>query len=175
MKNLTLLPLQSFRTKIAGIVITLLSVISLILIKATHFSPGNRFNEHQVIQCMFLLIITGLFFITFSEERIDDDRVKLIRGKALQCGFAIILAIIISLIFVSVIQPSFSFGGVNDLSLIALTGLVAYQFIFNISLYIDANWNYNNETVLSNIKKNRTFFLIYTLGLIAFLVFLFFV
>lgn len=119
-----------------------------------------------------MLTIIGLFIIAFSQEKVDDDRVKIIRGKALQVGFGILLAILFGLVLISIFNTSFSLNEANDLSLIAIIVLIIYLLLFNIGLYYDSKWIYNNETVVSNIYKNKILFIGYILGLASIIVLL---
>lgn len=166
MKNLTLFPLQNYKTKIAGVILTTVSILLLIFEKTTRLVFTATFSIQQVIQALILLITLGLFFVAFSKEKIDDDRVRAVRDKALQGAFVVLLALIICLNFISIIRPAFRFGGVHDLSIIALFGLVVYLLIFNMGLFFDTNRIYNNDTVVANMKKNKIFFIVYFSGLI---------
>ena len=172
MKNFTLFPLQSYRTKLAGITITVISLILIGIEKMSGIIAGDKLKTQKFIQIATLLIIIGLFLVIFSKEKIDDDRVKKVRLKSLQLGFATTLAIIISLIFVSIVHPAFSFGVIHDLSMISLISLIVYLLFFNIGLYFDLNELYNDDTSLANVNKNRLFFLVYTLGLSVIVFFL---
>jgi hypothetical protein len=97
----------------------------------------SNFNNGEIIQELTLLTALGLYFVAFSKEKVDDDRVKAIRGKALQGGFGVLVAMMISLSFIAIIKPSFLFSGANELSVIALVGLISYLLIFDTGLYFD--------------------------------------
>jgi hypothetical protein len=171
MKNFTLFPLQNHRNKLIGIIITTLSIVFVVFAKMGIVINVNL-TIQQIFQILNLTTIIGLFLIVFSKEKIDDERVKKIRLKSLQFGFGMILSLIISLIFVSIIHPAFSFDGTHDLSLISLICLIAYLIFFNAGIYFDLKEIYIDDTVLTNINKNRVFFIFYTLGLLLIVILL---
>ncbi|OOQ59852.1 hypothetical protein [Mucilaginibacter pedocola] len=161
MNNFTLFPQQSYKAKIAGLALTGAALLLMILESISPFTIIKRLSTAQHSQLCFLLILFGLFIIAFSKERIDDDRVKTIRGKVFQFGFGILVSLLIALSFVGTVNTHVIISLSNDLPLIILISLSVYLLLFNIGLYMDPLWIRSNETVGTNIKRNKIFFLVY--------------
>jgi len=171
MKNLTLFPMQSYKGKTVGVAISVLSMILMILAsKLDNFILIKSFDNSQHFQLFFGLTVLGLYLIAYSKEKIDDERVQKIRSKSLQISFGILISILLVINFVGIISPSFSINAGTHLFLIAAIGLLIYLFFFYVALYFDPTWTYNDDTVLANVKKNKLFFLLYTLVIIVLVV-----
>lgn len=166
MNQFTLFPLNSYKAKIVGIILSIFSVILMVLEKINQFIVLKNLDPSQHLQLLFLLLLAGLFIIAFSKEKIDDDRINLIRGKAFQIGFGMILAISISFSVVCVLSPTMAFNTAHALPLIILISLSIYLIVFNVGIYLDLQSMYNNGSALLNIKKNKAFFLVYLLFLV---------
>ena len=54
-------------------------------------------------------------------------------------------------------------------------GLGTYLVLFHIGLYFDPAIMYNDDTVMVNIRKNKTFFVFYTIAVVIFLLVIFLV
>ena len=145
-----------------GAGITLLSLILLILSAAVNnINPFTGLNNNQFSQLLFLTAILGLFIIAFSKEKIDDERVKVIRRKALQGAFGYLMSMILSFSLALTIMPGFDIDPGFLLICIAALALISYLAIYYYALYFDPHWAYNEDTPAENFRKNKRFFLIY--------------
>lgn len=163
MKDLTLFPLINAKYKLLGLALAFISLSLLITEKITEIKFVNSLSLQQHMQFIFLVMIISLFLVAFTKEKLDDDRVKIVRNKSFQLAFGFILSIIIAFSLVSTIHPELSTSGQNDLNLIALIGLIFYLIAFNIGLYSDPNWIYNTGTLIENVEKHKIIFIIYVL------------
>jgi hypothetical protein len=166
MNNFTLFPQQSYKAKIAGIILSATALILMILENISPFIIIKSLNVAQHLQLSLLLTLFGLFIIAFSKEKIDDDRVKVIRGKVFQFGFGIVISLLIALSFVGIVNSNVILSLSTDLPLIILIGLSLYLLLFNIGLYFDPLWIRSNQTVVVNIRRNKIFFIVYIIILL---------
>ncbi|MCD6010174.1 MAG: hypothetical protein K0Q79_36 [Flavipsychrobacter sp.] len=174
MKNLTLAPMSSYQTKIAGLIITLVALILLLVVKLhgpfmslSKPAPDRQFN------LLFAATVFGMYMTAFSKEKNDDERVRAIRAKSLQIAFMILMTTIIAIALNSMTSKEEFQGDSTALCAISAFGLGIYLIMFHIGLYFDPTWNYNDDTVFANIRKNKTFFVIYTIAAAIFFLLIF--
>lgn len=167
MKPFTLL--YSYSWKIAGICISIGGIILLVTQKILPaFKIFHSFNSEQHFQLFTWIILLGIYSISFSREKNDDERVQFIRGKAMLAGFSIIIGTIQSLSVVGTIHPDISFNAGSDLYILAAFALICYQIYFNIGLYYDKAWNYEkDETLMASFKFRKFILLLYIIIVIA--------
>ncbi|MBI9034804.1 MAG: hypothetical protein JEZ03_10080 [Bacteroidales bacterium] len=176
MNDITFSPLHSYKMKYAGISISALSLLLLLI--NTLFNNLSIFNtlsitEHQ--ELFFWTFVFGLFTIVFSKEKIDDDRVRKIRSRALQVSYGFLTAILLVICLNSFYMEAFeAIKKIYILSLVA-TSLIIYLIIFNLGLFFDSSIIYSENSAGENIRKNKIFFLIYLVvstALLALILFL---
>ncbi|KAA9325019.1 hypothetical protein [Adhaeribacter soli] len=167
MNYFTLFPLQGYWGKFVGLAISIVSLLLLLIYTLAGptfllkvFSP-----EKQLVSLLWLFSI-GLFMLSFSKEKIDDERVQLVRYTALR---GMVLMCFIGLF------SSFSPLMIDDLGMslmakgstlalvlmVIVAPLLTYQVIFNIGLHLNTDWVYNDLSAEDNLKKNPKFFLFY--------------
>jgi len=162
--------MSSYQTKIGGLILTAAALVLLLIVKLhgpLQFlsvpAPDKQFNM------FFAATVFGMYMIAFSKEKNDDERVHIIRAKASQMSLMILTGSMIAMTLTAVTakdspMPADSlFLG----SLVAF-GLGIYLVVFHIGLYFDPAWAYNDDTVIPNIKKNKLFFILYTIGVAIF-------
>jgi hypothetical protein len=170
MRYFTIFPLQGYWGKFAGLTI---SFTALLLLTGTTFwgpiflskilAPGK-----QLISLLWLFSL-GLFVLSFSKEKIDDERVQLIRYTALR-GMASISFIGLFSAFSPLVVDDMGTSLMAKNSTLALVlmvivaPLLTFQVIFNFGLYLNPSWTYNDLSVGENFKKNPKFFLIYAIA-----------
>jgi nitrate reductase gamma subunit len=165
MKNLTLAPMSSYQGKIAGLIITPIALILLLVVKLhgpflflSKPAPAQQFN------LLFAVVVLGMHMIAFSKEKNDDERVRAIRAKSLQMAFMVLMTSLIAIGLTSAMSTEEVTGDSNLLCPMAAFGLGVYLVVFHIGLYFDPAWAYNDDTVVTNIKKNKTFFVFYAIA-----------
>ncbi len=167
MNYFTLFPLSGYWGKFVGFGISSIALILLIINEGfgTEFLASAKLANTPITTFLWLFCI-GLVFITFSKERIDDERVQKIRYTALRA-----LALFHSFGLILIFAPfrantqEVQTASDNDFSLMLLLmgfPLIGYQIIFNLGLYLNPAWAYNDLGAEENIRKNPKFFLIYT-------------
>ena len=127
-------------------------------------APDKQFNV------LFVLVVVGMYLTAFSKEKNDDERVQVIRAKALQMAFMIMAGSMLAMAFTgaTTADDSLPAGSIFITSLVAF-GVGIYLIVFHVGLYFDPPWAYNNDTVIPNIKKNKTFFIFYTIAIVIFM------
>lgn len=157
MDYLNLSPLSSYRFKLVGICITVLTVIVLAVfsILGIESIPNN----------IFMIFITmGLITISTSKEKIEDERIQKIRGYSSRVSFTYIISVLIAL---GVTQQLSSKEIVNNPLLIAAIGLCIYIYIFHFSIRKDFLLIHKEESLSESLKRNKGFYLIYIITSIA--------
>jgi hypothetical protein len=162
MKNLTLYPMSSYKSKIAGLFVIGVAVILLAVVKFYGPLPFiQKLDADRQFKMFFVFMIFGLFQVTFSKEKNEDERVQKIRAKSFQASFMLLAGSMIAISLSTVTGKGDGNMPDIELSMLAGFGVVFYLVLFHIGLYFDPAWNYNDDTVLVNIRKNKTFFIIY--------------
>lgn len=101
--------------------------------------------------------------MAFSKEKIEDERVQKIRSSALRVSLGTLLGGMIAFLFTTFISNS-ELSITNDsLIVFILFALGVYHLFFHISLYFDPKWAYGDNSAMENIRKNKAFFIVYTL------------
>lgn len=161
--------MHSFAHKVAGGIITLISMAILVVL---HYFPQvhliKKLSAEKEFEAFILAALFGLFIMCFSKEKVDDERVKQIRAKALQIAFGMVICVCLA-IQLPAIFKDLPMEGNEVLLIISAFGLVIYHIFFHIGLYFDSNWTYNDDTVSANIRKNKIFFIFYALLVIGML------
>lgn len=176
MKNLTLAPMASYQSKIAGLIITAVALV-LLLVVGVHgpFAFLSKPAADQQFNFVLLLIVFGLYLTAFSKEKHDDERVQLLRARSLQRAFMVMVSSIIAITANAILKNDPSIADFMMLVFMTGFGLSTYLVLFHIGLYFDPAVMYNDDTVMVNIRKNKTFFVFYTIGCVLFLLVIFLV
>ena len=158
--------MSSYKTKVGGLIFTPVALLLFMIVQLHgpfQFIP----KPDQQADILFVLTLFGMYIIACSKEKYDDERVRAVRAKALQVAFMLLVGTMlsISMTFATAKHPVSSDDG-PTLSFMAAFGLGFYLVVFHYGLYFDPAWNYNDDTVIPNIKKNKKFFIIYTLAAI---------
>jgi hypothetical protein len=168
MNYFTLFPLSGYWGKFLGFAISALALVLLVFQElagpaflASWFAPGK-----QVAALLWFFAI-GLLFLTFSKEKIDDERVQKIRYTALR-ALAYFCLLSPAMFFAPFLNPEDGPGAATNetvpwIMLLLVLPLLVYQVIFNIGLFFNPSWIYNDLGAEENIRKNPRFFLIYIL------------
>ena len=165
MKNFTLYPMSSHQTKIGGLIFTPVALVLLLIVKLHGpFMSLSKPDPDQQLNVLFAAVVLGMYMIAFSKEKHDDERVHVIRAKALQGAFMVSMGSLIAMALTSAMNKEAT--GVDSAAMCAFAAfaLGLYLVIFHFGLYFDPAWAYNDDTVIPNISKNKKFFIIYTIA-----------
>jgi small-conductance mechanosensitive channel len=165
--SFTLFPLASYKNKYFGIAISIIgilfSIISSLGVKIAFIEELSNGNSNSFY---LLILIFGLYIMAFSKEKLEDERVKKIRSKALTVAMGVQLATLFAFVFTSItVDPEIVLDVSATITLLLIT-LIVYHLIFHISLFFDPSWVYTDESAIENIKKHKKFFIIYLIVLI---------
>ena len=170
MKDFTLVPLSSYKTKIGGLVLALAAlVLNIILNINGDINILGEFDSARLSDISSLLILIGLFMVAFSKEKIDDERIKELRARAFRFAFMMMNSVIISYSLVTSLKTN-SLKGTLDITYFAWLGLLCYLGFFYLTKYFDPMGIYNDEAALTNIRRHKKFFLIWAGVLVLLLI-----
>lgn len=164
MKNLTIFPMSSYKGKISGLIIIGVCLLLMLVVKIHGPLPflSNRIAPDRQFELFFTVTVFGMYMTAFSKEKDDDERIQAIRAKAMQSAFMIMMGSLLSIVLFTLISRVEL--GMDGYLVCQLCGFVLalYLILFHIGLYFDPAWSYNDDTVVTNFKKNKRFFIIYT-------------
>jgi hypothetical protein len=155
---------------ILGIVLSVLELITGAVL-FTKLTPGIHLHF-----CLWFTIV-NLLSLAMCKEKIEDERVRLIRSKAMMRGFlftcAVILGFSVNVSLFPVIAPE-AFEGVTfakeDYSYMGMMlmvfpafAIISYLILFNYGLRNDENWDYNDTMTRSEqLGKNKKYAILRT-------------
>jgi len=146
--------MYDYRGKIAGVMITAVSAILLTIQRFTHFVVLQKYTALQHYYFILFFVLFGLYMMANSREKMDDERVKLIRAKAFQTAFNLTVTILLAVGVSSVISSAANIDG-KDLMFIGSFALVIYLGLFHAGLYFDNTWEYEEDkSWIEAVRKN---------------------
>lgn len=158
--------MYSYKWKIISAWIAAVSFILLVIQKLTSFTVLPKFNAHQHFNILAWFTIFGLFGMMFSHEKHEDERVKQIRAKSvmyvfmLMFGATLAFGLTLSLATATEVEPvTITVEDMVEFSRILMyypaCAVIMYHIIFNMGLYYDDEWDYEDNTnVIDNIKNH---------------------
>lgn len=162
------------------IAVSALGLVGMIGEKIAPFVLLKKLTPEQHYFLFLWLTLGGLFVIGFCKERFDDERAKMIRLKALQLSFMLVistmLAFALTMSFVMT-SPAASTAATNvpedpsDAAVFFMfpgLGIICYLLTYYVGLYFDQFWDFEDKerSVWQNIKaipKNIGGILVYLL------------
>jgi len=155
--------MSSYKGKISGLIIIGACLLLMLVVKIHGPLPflSNRIAPDRQFEFFFTITVFGMYITAFSKEKDDDERIQAIRAKAMQSAFMLGMGCMCAIGLTNLLGvPSLA----DSFILISLCGfaLGVYLVLFHIGLYFDPAWSYNDDTVVTNFKKNKRFFIIYT-------------
>lgn len=163
MKAYSLMPLQSHKMKLVGIIISTLAITAMVIENLTGkllLIDGFDVNRHFYF--LFLLNSIGLYTIAFSKEKIEDERVQVLRDKTFRASFGLtmstMLALSITYLFMSV-QSEVKLWEIFPF--MATLMLSFHLIIFNIRLYTNNIIEEGEVSLFQNIKNHKAFFIVF--------------
>ena len=129
----------------------------------------------HILICLFI-VFTGLLSLALCKEKVEDERVKAIRSKAMMKGFvftcAVTIAFPINIALFPFIAPE-AFEGIiitrDDYAYMGMLlmafpafAVISYLVLFNYGLRYDEGWDFNDEmTPVQSFKKNKKYVIIF--------------
>ena len=173
MKYFTLFPLQGYWGKWAGGITAFSALVTGALVIGMKMTFLNDLIDPNLQEIWLTwLFALGLFILSFSKEKIDDERVQRIRYVALRgasmMGFMTTLFVFSPIIWQAGPDGTFQPDLEMPLSVLPFAilqcltiPLLTFQIIFNLGLYQDGNWAYNDLGAEENLRKNPWLFVIF--------------
>ncbi len=155
-------PLMSSKVKPYAIGLSLASLIFLITQHFLNF-PQNMINwEADMELLLTVMLLVGFTGIWGSEEKIEDERVKAIRGHSFYMAFAILSGSMLAYSFTGILNPhsDFLLGPAGIVMFITVANMV-YLFAFYLRLYFDPIWVDDKSNLGESVRKNSGFYIIY--------------
>lgn len=165
MKGLTVM--YDHRGKTLGLIGAGIGLAAMVAERLTPFILLQKLNAHQHYALFLWLTLVALATVAYSKEKYDDERAKLIRLKAFQISFLIMVSTILSVALTMEVGA----GGKEPIDgmllfVFAALGILGYLFTFHLGLYFDIFWDYEDRSLwqnLSNIPRNKWGILMYFL------------
>jgi hypothetical protein len=143
--------MYDYRGKVAGMIISALSIIAMVAEHMHPFLLNQRWNEQQQHGIFVWLTLFGLFLMMYSKERVDDERTKQIRLKSIQVAFMLMVSTM------SAFGLTMNLAGEQvDAQLLYFfpaMGVVLYLLMFHVGLYFDQVWEYEDKGLISNLRN----------------------
>lgn len=172
--------MYDYRGKVAGMIIAGISLVILLIQKFTDAIVTNKFNADQVYNMILWCFILGLFCVAFSYEKIEDERVKQIRSKAMAAAFMIESGSLLAFGFTmsTAAQKEGALKEVMDatyyvelgrmLMFMPAVAIALHLVMFHVGLYRDQYWDYSDKvSIINNLIKNPLHTLVIALASIA--------
>lgn len=160
MRGFTPYPLQGYWGKKFGLFVFLVFLIPYICFHISdEITLFQTLNNEQHIQLFYWVCLFGLFMMMNSKEKVEDERVKIIRAKSIHIAYMITLVPSFGIALIStVFEQDYSLLG-QAAEMYITMGLIVYQLYFHYSLLRDPAWNYNDGGPLDNFRFSRKSFL----------------
>ena len=160
MNRFTIFPMNGHWGKLAGGIIATLSAFLMLLIAISDVIPERILAKELQLPIMLWSMGVGLFLMTFSKERREDERVIRIRYMALR-GLAMLFGISQIALFMPMIigVPNATLEFLKDPVQVIIFALIIplmiYQAIFHFGLYFDPEWAHTNGTGEMNLRESK--------------------
>jgi hypothetical protein len=167
--------MYDYKWKKAGIAISAFGLLGMIVERLKGLIILHKYSAAQHYAMCEWVMMLGLFTIIYCREKEEDDRAKAVRAKSFQFSFLLVIAVMLAIALNSALAPDKNPLVPADLFFLAATGLIFYLFFFNIGLYFDFLWDYEDRGVwenLRNIGKNKWGMLAYLTGSVIILLLL---
>lgn len=152
MKGFTIM--YDYRGKVSGYIISALGIAAMVAERLHPFILNRKWSAEQHYGVFEWVALLGLFLIMYSKEKVDDERTKQIRLKAIQIAFMLMAGTTMAFGFTGVVSGSsdLSLGG-REMYLIPAMGVMLYLLIFHVGLYFDEVWEYEDKGLVTNLRS----------------------
>lgn len=161
--SFSIAPMHSYATKRVSLVFTILSSAALLAIRLFELNDFSILG-FEIQNILLAVLLLSLFGIIGSREKVDDERVALVRGKAFYYAFILQSGSIASFAIIQVLGliPPQDITAMM-LLMIVLFCQAVYLLVFYLSLLFDAGWVYENNTIFEQIRRHHWFYIIWVL------------
>ena len=172
--------MYNYKGKVKGMIMAGVGLTALLVQKFTHFTVTGKLNSGQHYNILLWVTLAGLFTMAYSHEKVEDERVKQIRARALAIAFMVETAAIMAFGFALSIaaQKAGMDNEVMDaaayiewgrlLMFFPAVAIAMHLIIFHVGLYFDQHWDYSDHiTVWDNLKKNPLHILVIAIAGVA--------
>jgi small-conductance mechanosensitive channel len=127
---------------------------------------GNQLSlivtlTHQQSSTLYsLLICLSLYGITFSKEKIEDERVQTIRSRSISLSFSALVSLMLAALIPFTFFDTVNLSLPSGIIILLMISLSIYQLHFRISLYRDPSWAFQNPEAEKYISKPKMLLLI---------------
>jgi cation transport ATPase len=159
--------MYDYKWKKAGVAISAVGLLGMIVERTKGLIILQKYSAAQHYAMFEWVMMLGLFTIIYCREKEEDDRAKAIRAKSFQVSFLLVIGTMLAIALTSAMHPDKDPLAPADLFFLSAFGLIFYLFFFNIGLYFDFLWDYEDRGVwenLRNIGKNKWGMLVYLAG-----------
>jgi hypothetical protein len=172
MKRFSLYPLSSYKNKYVGLSVVLFSILLLLVLNGTGPLPllKKYYDADRQFDMIAVLGSFGLFLMAWTKEKKDDERVRIIRHNCFRIAFGITMVNMLTFSMCCALVKKPMVLDVSILYLFIDISLIAYLILFNVGLYFDPQWNYNDDTDAENIKNNKGLVIVYLIAIILLVV-----
>ena len=159
--------MYNHKGKTYGMIVAGLGIIALLVQRLTQFTVIAQLNSGQHYNVLLWITLAGLFTMAYSHEKVEDERVKQIRAKALAIafmmetgtimafGFAMSIAAQKAALDKEVLDVAAYVEGGRLIMFFPAVAISLHLIIFHIGLYFDQHWDYSDHiTVWDNLRKN---------------------
>jgi cation transport ATPase len=161
-----IIAMYDYKWKKAGVFISAIGLLGMIVERLKGLIIFNKYTVAQHYGIFEWVMLLGLATIIWCREKVEDDRVKAVRAKSFQFAFLLVIGVMMAVALTHNMHPEDPLASA-DLFFLAALGVVFYLFFFNIGVYFDALWDYEDRGVwenLRNIDKNKWGMLVYLIG-----------
>jgi cation transport ATPase len=158
--------MYDYKWKKAGIIISAIGLLGMVAERLKGIIIFHKFTAPQHYAIFEWVMLLGLATIIWCREKIEDDRVKAVRAKSFQFVFLLVTGTMMAVALTSSLHPNDPLPP-DVLFFFSAIGIIFYLFFFNIGVYFDFLWDYEDRGVwenLRNIDKNKWGLLVYLTG-----------
>lgn len=153
--SFTAYPLQGYWGKVLGIFSSILFLILFFIFFNYEIVLFSKYSNQLHYEFCYLMFMFGLFMIAFSKEKIEDERIKFIRGKSYQIGFMLLISASLANTFTEVTYLDSKPDGFISrfANYINITGSLLFSIgYFYYSKWRDSDSTYSDGGPVDNLK-----------------------
>jgi hypothetical protein len=150
-------PLNGHWGKKLGIYVVMLAVLTTAFFLIFQLENDWGYQREGIIRTGLYAVCLGMYFMAFSKEKVEDERVAIIRARSMQATLGLIIT---PMITIGLIGSIMSFDSMQDEPLldwgpVLLMGLLFYNLYFNYNIRNDDEFNFGEQgTIVENLNTN---------------------
>lgn len=164
MSNYALMPFHSFKVKLVGIVFSLISIVLMVIISyVDNFSLISEFDKDTQFYLFLWVNGAAMFTIAFSKEKVEDERISLIRDRTFVSTAGGMFATLLAFSLVSVIYHLEPMKAGEIFPFLTNFFLIFHLLVFYYRIYFNVEIPLHEVTVMQNIRNNKRIYIIYVI------------